>query len=73
MIDYRIFKKKKFKDDSKILARPFNKMEKEWKKKKSSFKRNIKSIVLNNIKFEMPFRQPNLNVHQTVGCTELSF
>lgn len=55
------------------MARPFNKMEKEWKKKKSSFKRNIKSIVLNNIKFEMPFRQPNLNVHQTVGCTELSF
>lgn len=36
LIDYRIFKKKKFKDDSKILARPFNKMEKEWKKKKKA-------------------------------------
>lgn len=73
MIDYRIFKKKNLRMTLRFWPDHLIRWKRNGKKKKSSFKRNIKSIVLNNIKFEMPFRQPNLNVHQTVGCTELSF
>lgn len=39
---------------------------------KSSFKKKIKCVVLNDVKFEMPFRQLDLDVYWAIGYTKLS-